>query len=234
MVLGSLFGGLIGGVSNAIGQSLNYKYQKKLMDKQYSLSQKSLKQSPTAQRIGLEEAGYNPMLAYQNQTYPTSFTGGNVNSTMGSDVASAMNSITQAKLADAQANKLIAETENIGNTPTDLILNGLKGLFGFGSGVSNNEMAQSLGGSLAKMSKPLRDKLMNFGGQFSNNINTNASGVLKGGVSYDHYHQGNATQFKTPSFTPLEEKELRKLYKSTSSYSFNSPRGLPSALPENY
>lgn len=72
IALGSLASGLFGGASNAVGAMLSYGQQKKLAKYNaklnYEYAEKSARNSPTWNRVGLESAGYNPMLAVQNST----------------------------------------------------------------------------------------------------------------------------------------------------------------------
>ena len=69
---GSLGSSLIGAFASNASSRKQYKYQSRLQAQaaklNYDYGIKSLQNSPTAEREGLESAGYNPMLAVQNAT----------------------------------------------------------------------------------------------------------------------------------------------------------------------
>lgn len=70
--LGSALGGLFGLAGSAMNQMMSYKDNKKLQENQARLNlenaEKSALGSPSWNRQGLVNAGYNPMLAVQNST----------------------------------------------------------------------------------------------------------------------------------------------------------------------
>lgn len=72
IMAGALFGALGAAGAGVLGSFISYNQRKKLMDRQaklnYDYSIKSAKNMPSANRSGLESAGYNPMLAVQNAT----------------------------------------------------------------------------------------------------------------------------------------------------------------------
>lgn len=69
---GSALGGFVGLMASNASSRRQYKYQSKLQEQaaqlNYDYGIKSLQNSPSAQRQGLESAGYNPMLAVGNAT----------------------------------------------------------------------------------------------------------------------------------------------------------------------
>lgn len=83
--IGNVLSTAIGVVAANHGAYKQYKYNKKLQAQaaklNYDYGIKSLQNSPSAQRQGLESAGYNPMLAVQNST-----TGANAGWTSNSSV----------------------------------------------------------------------------------------------------------------------------------------------------
>lgn len=109
---GSVASGLLGAGSNVVGSFLSYKQQKKLIDKQaktnYSYSIKSAKNLPSANRAGLENAGYNPMLAVQNATSGANSSWASQSSANAPDIAGGISS----GVANAQSfQRLKNETE---------------------------------------------------------------------------------------------------------------------------
>ncbi len=59
--LSALGGNILTSQANAY---TNYYYNKQLMNHSYDLNQRSLRESPTSTRAGLESAGYNPLVAF--------------------------------------------------------------------------------------------------------------------------------------------------------------------------
>lgn len=81
-LFGGLFGGLSSIASNAMqwayskeAAKLQYKNQRKLNEQAYNLTQQGHRESMSNLRIGLENAGYNPMLAV-NASPNNTFSGG--------------------------------------------------------------------------------------------------------------------------------------------------------------
>lgn len=72
MSLFDFYGGLVGAGASMLSSAQQYQYQRKLQAQaaqlNYDYGQKSLLNSPTSTRQGLENAGYNPMLAVNNAT----------------------------------------------------------------------------------------------------------------------------------------------------------------------
>lgn len=66
---GSLLTAGLSGVISHQSAYRQFKYQRALQNHAYDLNLKSLQESPSATRQGLESAGYNPMLAVSNGTY---------------------------------------------------------------------------------------------------------------------------------------------------------------------
>ena len=95
-------------LGDLLGGFLNYKYQSNLMDKQFGLQIRGLKESPNAMRIGLESAGYNPIMALGNTNAYAS--GGSAPSVSSSTLGSnAVNAYQQNKLNDATVNNTNAQ-----------------------------------------------------------------------------------------------------------------------------
>lgn len=115
--LGNLFGSsgpsALGSIGfSALGSMMNYNYSKRLQENQYSLNIKGLKESPTAQRQGLEIAGYNPILAVNSSgmSNATAGAGASVSDNgLGSNYASISNA---RRLQKQEQSKLTADTKN--------------------------------------------------------------------------------------------------------------------------
>lgn len=67
-MVGEFFGGLFGGASAIASQQLAYHNQKKLMDKQYTLNKKAMKNYYSWHRQSLEKADFNPLLNVPGST----------------------------------------------------------------------------------------------------------------------------------------------------------------------
>lgn len=72
MAIGEAIAGALGGAGNLLSSFVNVAQQKSLAKYQaklnYKYAEKSARNTPTWNRAGLENAGYNPMLAVQNAT----------------------------------------------------------------------------------------------------------------------------------------------------------------------
>lgn len=103
-------------IGDLLGGYLNYKYQNKLMDKQYSLNIKGLKESPLATRQGLETAGYNP-ITFAGQTNAQASVGtapGVSSSSLGSNAVNAyqQNRVNEATIENTNANTGLANEQS--------------------------------------------------------------------------------------------------------------------------
>lgn len=94
---------IAGLASNAIsaGQSHRsqrraYQYARRLQQQQYDLSIQGYKEAPNAQRTGLENAGYNPMLALGNVGQGVNVAGGTPVNANATDTSGIKESISQA------------------------------------------------------------------------------------------------------------------------------------------
>lgn len=123
------FGGIaqaIGGVvstamsnaSSSKAQFRAFKYAKELQQHQYDLALKGYTESPSAQREGLQNAGYNPMLALGNVGNAPNVAGGtpvNANSVDTSGVrdaiASSVQLNNQTKLTEAQEDESYSQAD---------------------------------------------------------------------------------------------------------------------------
>ena len=95
-------------LGDLLGGFLNYKYQSKLMDKQYDLNIRGLKESPLATRQGLESAGYNP-ITFAGQTNAQASVGTAPSVSQSSLGSNAVNAYQQNKLNDATVNNTNAQ-----------------------------------------------------------------------------------------------------------------------------
>ena len=97
-----------GALGGLLSSAYQYHQQRKLMDFQYDLNQRSLKESPSSYRAGLEAAGYNPLLAV-NQGMSTPSAGLSSVSAPNIDPVSALMAKKQADLLKSQNEKVKAE-----------------------------------------------------------------------------------------------------------------------------
>lgn len=95
-----------------------FEYAKLLQQQQYDLSIRGYKEAPSAQRTGLESAGYNPMLALGKVGDGVSVAGGtpvNANSTDSADLAGAAATIqsikNQTEQTEASTDQMYAEAD---------------------------------------------------------------------------------------------------------------------------
>lgn len=110
MALGAAIGGILGGASSALSAAMNYNFAKKLMDKQYDLNIKSLKNSPAAARQGYVNAGYNPLLALGSQGMGFSASSSGVGADIASGATGGANSAMQALQQSSQIDNTKAQT----------------------------------------------------------------------------------------------------------------------------
>lgn len=99
--LGSLGSGLAG---SALGQAFNHQNMKA----QFSYKMRELRESPKNYREGLEEAGYNPLLAL-----PNSMSAGGVSSSTPSFSMDLVSGAKQGALINAEIKKAKAEAKNV-------------------------------------------------------------------------------------------------------------------------
>lgn len=174
--LASGIGGFLGSIgSSLIGQAFTghnmykqYKYSKKLQQQQYNLQMRGLREGYTNARQGLESAGLNPILAATGGSVMPSIGTGSAsapNVSFGNPVESAVNTIQgiqNAKLTNAQAEKVQTETENLGNSPFNAVGNFIKGILGK-EGKSSTEVSQSVGTWFRDSAKKFGpSKVLNF------------------------------------------------------------------------
>lgn len=115
----SAIGSGVGGIgstfiSNATSkgaQARAYNYARLLQQQQYNLSIKGYKNAPSAQRKGLELAGFNPMLALGNVGNGVSIAGGTPVNANATDVSGAQNAISQAVQLKNQTEQTDALTD---------------------------------------------------------------------------------------------------------------------------
>lgn len=103
--LGSLGSSFISNAASGKAQRRAYQYARELQQQQYNLSIQGYKEGPSAQRSGLEAAGYNPMLALGNVGNGVSVAGGtpvNANATDVSGIRDAMSTAANIKNQTAQ------------------------------------------------------------------------------------------------------------------------------------
>lgn len=128
-------GKAIGGISSIMGlfgdkgtnaaqaMALQYEYQKKLQQQQYDLTQQGYRESPKNQRLGLESAGYNPILAVTNGVQYGNYSSGqssaisdnaeqtNARSNRFNSAINAMSAIAGLKATNASALKMEQEAQ---------------------------------------------------------------------------------------------------------------------------
>lgn len=103
--LGSLGSAFISNATSGKAQKRAYQYARELQQQQYNLSIQGYKEAPSAQRFGLETAGYNPMLALGNVGNGVSVAGGtpvNANATDVSGIRDAISTAANIKNQTAQ------------------------------------------------------------------------------------------------------------------------------------
>lgn len=110
MALAAAIGGLLGGVSSALSASVNYKFAKKLMDQQYDLNQRALRENPSASREGFVNAGYNPLLALGASNTGFSASSNGIGADFSTGISNGVSSALQASQNSATVKNLKADT----------------------------------------------------------------------------------------------------------------------------
>lgn len=106
-ILGSAISGGLGLAGGLASSALNYRYQKKLMEKQDAMQRQYAQDAPGLTKAGMEKAGLNPLLSAGGSTSseplnPGSGSGVNLSSSM-SDMVNAASSFKQAQAANSNA-----------------------------------------------------------------------------------------------------------------------------------
>lgn len=108
--LGNIGGSAMSGAFSLAAANAQYQNQRKLNEQAYDLTQRGYKESPTAQRQGLEAAGYNPILAVNSGTSFGSYSSGSASMASTPDFATGMSNISNAKVTKQ---KSLSEIKNI-------------------------------------------------------------------------------------------------------------------------
>lgn len=115
---GSAIGSTISGIFGSDYQKQSFEQNKALMYLSQDLGQQNLRLSPGNQRIGLNQAGFNPALAnmsaMQGQA-PSGSVGMQSAPNINPDFASNINAVSQAKLANSQSRLFDAQAQNLEN-----------------------------------------------------------------------------------------------------------------------
>ena len=113
-------GMVYGLVNNAISYAQSRKAQKRafeyargLQQHQYDLTQQGYRESPTNQRLGMESAGYNPMLALGNVGSSASIAGGTPVSANATDSADLAGNAATLQSMQNQTEQTKATVENL-------------------------------------------------------------------------------------------------------------------------
>lgn len=109
------FSSIINAGSNAFNAYHQFLNQKKLQKYAYNLTQQGYRETPSAQRVGLENAGYNPILAVSNGvSFGGNFTPGSAAVATGNPADDIDGNIQNAyRLAKLEKPKNKAEIDNI-------------------------------------------------------------------------------------------------------------------------
>lgn len=109
-------GGLFGSGSSALSSLMNYQSAKKLMDRQYNINLKTLRNAPSASRQGFVDAGFNPLLSLGSNQAGFSASSSGVGADLSSGVNAGVNSALAYKENKATLKKLDAEINGIEET----------------------------------------------------------------------------------------------------------------------
>lgn len=111
--LGSVASSFISNATSAKAQKRSFQYAKQLQQHQYDLSQQGYRETPGNQRIGMESAGYNPMLALGNVGTSTAVAGGTPVSANATDTTGIREAIMQKVSLQNQTKQTDATVENL-------------------------------------------------------------------------------------------------------------------------
>ena len=126
--MSDVFGAGWSALASNAGTRQSYKNTVKLLGKTYDQQMKGMLESPAQVRKGLENAGYNPLLATNATGSFATGTGGPSSQTFdaGSNLTNAFNARTQRRLSEAQINNTNASTNNINaDTENKKVQNGI-------------------------------------------------------------------------------------------------------------
>lgn len=102
--------GLFGTGSSALSAVMNYDYAKKLMDRQYNINLKTLRNAPSASRKGYVDAGYNPLLALGSSQSGFSASSSGVGADLTSGLEQGISSAIAMQQNKAQIENIKADT----------------------------------------------------------------------------------------------------------------------------
>lgn len=115
MVFGAMLGSAaLGGISGMISAQQQYKYQKRLQQNAYDLTQRGYREQYGNMRTGLENAGYNPLLAVNGGMNGATFQSGSATGASydGSGFANAITNAKQQKSQQALNDASIKQLES--------------------------------------------------------------------------------------------------------------------------
>lgn len=110
MVWSALIGAAGGAASSALSSMINYQSAKKLMDRQYNINLRTLRNAPSASREGFVNAGYNPLLALGSGQSGFSASSSGVGADLTSGLEQGVNSAIAMKQNKAQIDNINADT----------------------------------------------------------------------------------------------------------------------------
>lgn len=238
--VGSAVGSLASGVASLFGNSGGTSLYKsaKLMKAQNTWQKRydqwylnnitkatALNEYPWKRR-SLESAGFNPVLAYMspNVSMPSAGSVPSANATQESRaqaLVGAMEGFNNMQLVNAQTAKLRAETQDIENKPENLLISGLKGLFGFGN-KDSSQVANQLGRLGNKFGMETITKLRNKLIKYSSAVNSvNNSSDTTG--AYQLYVSNLDDEDLNVHFTKKELKIIEEAEKRAKGRTYNKP-----------
>lgn len=109
----SVAGSFMSNASSARQQKRAFGYARALQQQQYDLGIQGYKEAPSAQRIGLESAGYNPMLALGKVGDGVSVAGGTPVNANATDTSGIKESILQAAQLNNQTHQTQSTVRNL-------------------------------------------------------------------------------------------------------------------------
>lgn len=110
MSFGDFFGGLFGLGSSALSSAMSYKSAKKLMNQQYDLNEKALRNYWQNSKYSATSAGYNPLLALGSGSQGFSANSSGVPVDLSSGVQNGVSSAIQIAQNKAQVKNIQADT----------------------------------------------------------------------------------------------------------------------------